>query len=150
MFEKKQNVFDDFFAAARVPDRQEVHGHGAPGDLRAVERRPADGRGDDAASGAVRGDWCGYPLLDMLRYQNFEVGRLWTTEYGSADNEAQYTYLLSLLAVPEREAGNEVSGDHVLYRRQRHARRSAARAQDDGADAGRRRAATVRSCCTTA
>jgi prolyl oligopeptidase len=36
---------------------------------------------------------CGYPLLDMLRYQNFEFGRLWTTEYGSADNAADYKYL---------------------------------------------------------
>ena len=25
MFEKKQNVFDDFFAAARIPDRQSLH-----------------------------------------------------------------------------------------------------------------------------
>ena len=30
--------------------------------------------------------WCGYPLLDMLRYQNFLVGRWWTSEYGSAEN----------------------------------------------------------------
>ena len=36
---------------------------------------------------------CGYPLLDMLRYQNFEFGRLWTTEYGSADNAADYKYI---------------------------------------------------------
>jgi prolyl oligopeptidase len=38
--------------------------------------------------------WCGYPLLDMLRYQKFKVGRYWTTEYGSADNEKQFPYLL--------------------------------------------------------
>jgi hypothetical protein len=37
---------------------------------------------------------CGYPLLDMLRYQKFEEGRLWTTEYGSADKEKQFAYLL--------------------------------------------------------
>jgi prolyl oligopeptidase len=36
---------------------------------------------------------CGYPLLDMLRYQNFLFGRLWTTEYGSADNAKDYDYI---------------------------------------------------------
>ena len=38
--------------------------------------------------------WCGYPLLDMLRYQKFLVGHWWTTEYGSADNEDQFPYIL--------------------------------------------------------
>ena len=38
--------------------------------------------------------WCGYPLLDMLRYQDFLVGRWWTAEYGSAENAQQFPYLL--------------------------------------------------------
>jgi len=38
--------------------------------------------------------WCGYPLLDMLRYQKFEFGRLWTTEYGSAENEKDFPYIV--------------------------------------------------------
>jgi prolyl oligopeptidase len=38
--------------------------------------------------------WCGYPLLDMLRYQKFLVGSFWTTEYGSAEKEGQFFYLL--------------------------------------------------------
>jgi prolyl oligopeptidase len=37
--------------------------------------------------------WCGYPLLDMLRYQNFMLGRWWTAEYGSAENEKDFAYL---------------------------------------------------------
>jgi len=37
--------------------------------------------------------WCGYPLLDMLRYQKFEFGRLWTTEYGSAEIPADFAYI---------------------------------------------------------
>ena len=37
---------------------------------------------------------CGYPLLDMLRYQKFLVGRFWVTEYGLSDNEKQFPYLL--------------------------------------------------------
>ena len=37
--------------------------------------------------------WCGYPLLDMLRYQKFRQGPHWTTEYGSAEKEKQFPYL---------------------------------------------------------
>ena len=37
--------------------------------------------------------WCGYPLLDMLRYQRFLMGRTWTTEYGSAENAADFAYI---------------------------------------------------------
>ena len=37
---------------------------------------------------------CGYPLLDMLRYQKFLVGAYWITEYGSSDEEKQFPYLL--------------------------------------------------------
>ncbi|HWT65512.1 MAG TPA: prolyl oligopeptidase family serine peptidase, partial [Terracidiphilus sp.] len=37
---------------------------------------------------------CGYPLLDMLRYQKFEQGAHWTTEYGSTDDLDQFPYLL--------------------------------------------------------
>ncbi len=37
--------------------------------------------------------WCGYPLLDMLRYQKFEQGPHWTTEYGSAESQKQFPYL---------------------------------------------------------
>jgi prolyl oligopeptidase len=37
---------------------------------------------------------CGYPLLDMSRYQKFLVGRWWTTEYGSAEKPDQATYIL--------------------------------------------------------
>jgi prolyl oligopeptidase len=37
---------------------------------------------------------CAYPLLDMLRYQKFEQGAHWMTEYGSADKEEQFPYLL--------------------------------------------------------
>ena len=38
--------------------------------------------------------FCGYPLLDMARYQKFLVGRWWTTEYGSAENPKQADYIL--------------------------------------------------------
>jgi prolyl oligopeptidase len=94
MFEKKQNVFDDWFAAAdylikekyTTPTHFAITGRSNGGLLMgaSITQHPE-------LFGAV---WCGYPLLDMLRYQKFEQGPQWTTEYGSAENEKQFFYLL--------------------------------------------------------
>ncbi|HEY1768449.1 MAG TPA: prolyl oligopeptidase family serine peptidase [Terracidiphilus sp.] len=94
MFEKKQNVFDDWFAAAEYlianrytsPQHFAIRGRSNGGLLMgaSITQHPE-------LFSAV---WCGYPLLDMLRYQKFKVGYYWTTEYGSAENEKQFPYLL--------------------------------------------------------
>jgi prolyl oligopeptidase len=94
MFEKKQNVFDDWFAAAEylIANKYTSSQHLAligrsNGGLlmgASITQRPD-------LFGAVL---CGYPLLDMLRYQKFLQGPQWTTEYGSAENEKQFPYLL--------------------------------------------------------
>jgi prolyl oligopeptidase len=94
MFEKKQNVFDDFFAAAEYLIANEytsaehfaITGRSNGGLLMgaAITQRPE-------LFSAV---WCGYPLLDMLRYQKFLVGSYWVTEYGSSDSAKQVPYLL--------------------------------------------------------
>jgi len=93
MFEKKQNVFDDWFAAAEYliankytsPDHFAITGRSNGGLLMGASftQRP------DLFSAVL----CGYPLLDMLRYQKFLVGSYWVTEYGSSDNEKQFPYL---------------------------------------------------------
>jgi len=93
MFEKKQNVFDDFYGAAEyliaqhytTPAHFAISGRSNGGLLMgaAMTQRPD-------LFGAI---WCGYPLLDMLRYQKFEMGRLWTSEYGSAENEKDFPYI---------------------------------------------------------
>ncbi len=94
MFDKKQNVFDDFYAAAEYliankytsPEHLAIYG-GSNGGLlmgAAITQRPELFSAVD----------CAYPLLDMLRYQKFEQGPHWMTEYGSADNEDQFRYLL--------------------------------------------------------
>ena len=94
MFEKKQNVFDDWFAAAEfliaqkytAPQHFAIIGASNGGLLMgaSMTQRPE-------LFGAIL---CGYPLLDMLRFQKFLVGGYWTTEYGSADDESQFPYLL--------------------------------------------------------
>ena len=94
MFENKQNVFDDFFSAAEYlikngytsPEHFAIRGRSNGGLLMgaAMTQRPD-------LFGAI---WCGYPLLDMLRYENFEFGRAWTTEYGSAENAKDFAYLV--------------------------------------------------------
>lgn len=93
MFVKKQNVFDDFIAAAEwlVANKYTSPAHlvvrgGSNGGLlvgAALTQRPD-------LFGAVL---CGAPLLDMLRYQKFKVGSWWAAEYGSADDPKQFEYL---------------------------------------------------------
>ena len=93
MLGKKQNVFDDFLAAAEWltqnhytnPSELAIVG-GSNGGLlvgAALTQRPD----------LFRAVACGYPLLDMLRYQNFLVARFWVPEYGSADEPEQFKYL---------------------------------------------------------
>ncbi len=95
MREKKQNVFDDFVAAAewlvknRVtkPSRLAISG-GSNGGLlvgAAMTQRPS-------LFGAVL---CGVPLLDMVRYHLFGSGKTWTSEYGSADDPGLFPALFA-------------------------------------------------------
>ena len=93
MFERKQNVFDDFIAAAEwliesgytSPKRIAIEGGSNGGLLVAavMVQRPE-------LFGAVV---CRVPVADMLRYHRFTVGRFWISEYGSADDPAQFPYL---------------------------------------------------------
>ena len=93
MLERKQNVFDDFHAAAEAliargwtrAERIGVSGGSNGGLLTgvALTQRPD-------LFGAV---YCAVPLLDMLRYQNFLIARFWIAEYGSAEDPEQYRWL---------------------------------------------------------
>ena len=90
MLEKKQNVFDDFVAAAqwlvdenytRV-EKLAIMGGSNGGLLVAacMLQRPE-------AFGAVV---CRVPVIDMLRYHKFTVGRYWTGEYGNAESNPEH------------------------------------------------------------
>jgi prolyl oligopeptidase len=93
MLENRQNVFDDFIAAAEWliknkytnPKRLAIGGGSNGGLLTGalVTQRP------DLFAAA----YVGVPLLDMLRYQNFLMARYWVPEYGSAEDKAQFEFI---------------------------------------------------------
>ncbi len=107
MFDKKQNVFNDWFAAAEYlirekytsPEHLAIRGRSNGGLLMgaSMTQRPD-------LFGAI---WCGYPLLDMLRYQRFLMGRTWTTEYGSAENPADFPYIYKYSPYQHVDAGTK-------------------------------------------
>ena len=95
MLEKKQNVFDDFYAAAEWliennytnPDKIAIRG-GSNGGLlvgAALTQRPE----------LYKAIICTYPLLDMVRYHQFLVAKWWVPEYGSSEDPAQFKYILA-------------------------------------------------------
>ena len=139
MFEKKQNVFDDFFAAAEF-----LIAHKYTSTARLAIRGRSNGGLLMGAAMTQRPDlfgaiWCGFPLLDMLRYQNFLVGRWWTTEYGSAENPEQFRYLLKYSPYQNVKAGTKYpavmfnTGDSDTRVAPLHARKMTALLQADNA-----------------
>ena len=94
MRERKQNVFDDFAAAGEhlvaqgwtTHDQLAVMG-GSNGGLlvgATLTQRP------DLAAAVV----CSAPLLDMVRYERFGLGRTWNDEYGTAEDPVELGWLL--------------------------------------------------------
>jgi prolyl oligopeptidase len=95
MREHKQNVFDDFIAAAEflvregytTPARLAISG-GSNGGLlvgAAMTQRP------DLFAVALPA----VGVMDMLRYHRFTIGWAWASEYGSADDPAAFRYLMA-------------------------------------------------------
>jgi prolyl oligopeptidase len=88
----KQNVFDDFAAAAEsllasgTASRIGIQG-GSNGGLlvgAALTQRP------ELYAAVV----CSAPLLDMVRYELFSLGRTWNDEYGTAEDPVELGWLL--------------------------------------------------------
>lgn len=141
MFANKQNVFDDFYAAAEYlianrytsPEHFAIYGRSNGGLLMgaAMTQRP------NLFSAVV----CGYPLLDMLRYQKFEQGEHWVTEYGSSANEQQFKYLLKYSPYQNVKPGAKYpavmffTGDDDTRVDPLHARKMTAIMQADSASA---------------
>ncbi len=93
--ERKQNVFDDFIAAAQYLIE---HEYTSPARLAMM-----GGSNGGLLVGAVmtqRPDLFGAALpavgvMDMLRFQKFTIGWAWASDYGSSDDPEQLEWLLS-------------------------------------------------------
>ena len=141
MLERKQNVFDDFIAAAEWlfangvtrPERLAISG-GSNGGLltgAALTQRP------DLCAAAI----VAVPLLDMLRYQHFLMARYWAPEYGAAEDEDAYAWLRAYSPYHRVEdgvaypavlltAGENDTRVHAMHARKMAARLQAATARD--------------------
>ena len=107
MRDRKQNVFDDFHAAAEnliadrwtTPAQLSISG-GSNGGLlvgAALTQRP------DLFAAVV----CSAPLLDMVRYERFGLGETWNDEYGTAADPAELGWLLSYSPYHHVRAGTD-------------------------------------------
>ena len=107
MLDKKQNVFDDFIAAGEYliaqkytdKDHLAIQGGSNGGLLMGamITQRP------DLFRAVV----CQVPLLDMLRYQNFQIAKLWIPEYGTAEDAKQFDWLYAYSPYHHVKPGQE-------------------------------------------
>jgi prolyl oligopeptidase len=118
MLQNKQNVFDDFIAAAEFlidkkytnPDKLAIRG-GSNGGLligAVMTQRPELFKVAIPQVG----------VLDMLRYHKFTIGWAWATEYGRSDNKADFENIIKYSPLQNLKPGVKypatliTTGDH--------------------------------------
>jgi prolyl oligopeptidase len=115
---RKQNVFDDFIAAAEFliknkytqPSKLAITGRSNGGLLigATLNQRPE-------LFGAAIPE---VGVMDMLRFQNFTIGRAWTSDYGSSANADEFKALYAYSPLHNVKAGKPypavliTTGDH--------------------------------------
>jgi len=118
MLENKQNVFDDFIAAA-----EHLIAEGYTSSKKLAIAGGSNGGLLVGACMTQRPDLYAVALpavgvLDMLRYHRFTIGHGWVVEYGSADVKEQFDYLIKYSPLHNLREGVEypatlvTTGDH--------------------------------------
>ena len=131
----KQNVFDDFIAAA-----EQLIDAGFTSPRHLAIRGVSNGGLLVAAVSNQRPDLFGAvvsrnPLLDMLRYHRFLAGPFWVPEYGSSDDPEQFAFLRAYSPYHNVIEGGDypatlyISGDGDTRVAPLHARKMTARMQ---------------------
>jgi prolyl oligopeptidase len=102
---KKQNVFDDFIAVAEQLVKEKYTSPANLGMMGASNGGLLVGAVEEQRPDLFAVALPAVGVMDMLRFDKFTGGALWTTEYGSASNPAQFPFLIKYSPVQNIKPG---------------------------------------------